>query len=288
VAYFSNTDFHKKFGNEIVVYPFNGEKIMTASIDLSVDKDGWGWDLRTKKLLMRTNDALIVPPHSSAVIMTEEIIYVEKGICGTYHAMVGKAMEGFSNISTTLDPGYMGTSFICIHNYTSMQKELKFGSSFMTLMLAPVSSECVPDMHTKKTIAGRIADFENGKKYIGKLENAGCYNSKNQLRKKMLEDENFKSWKRSFSDILNPVEGAIAVNVAKAKKWTTIILGGVYLLLVTLLVIISWGIHSADGFAFLIPLVSTIPALLIVAWKPISRWLNEKLLKKSETVENEE
>lgn len=112
----SNVDIEKEIGLNIAIYPFSKQKLRSASYNLTVSK--LAWNLETKQSIydINTNKITIVKG-STALIQTNEAVWVSNKVAGTYHSKVALVSKGLSHIGTTLDPEYIGVSLITVHNY---------------------------------------------------------------------------------------------------------------------------------------------------------------------------
>lgn len=152
----SRKDINKELGRNFFIHPFSESKIRGASINLSASK--YAWSLKTKKKIFKDNDnkglgVITIDPNDSALIITQESIYVSSKLAGSFHSKVGMVAKGLGHISTTLDPGWKGNLLITIHNHSSESIELNEGSTFITLILHYVST---PDMFDDNNSAGRL------------------------------------------------------------------------------------------------------------------------------------
>lgn len=134
----SNVDIEKEIGKNIYIYPFSRSKLRGASYNLTVSK--LAWSLQTKKSIYapQTNK-LIIPKHSTALIETNEAIWVSPKLTGTYHSKVAWVSKGLSHIGTTLDPEYVGSSLIAVHNHSDQDVSLTpEDNTFVTLVFSYV------------------------------------------------------------------------------------------------------------------------------------------------------
>lgn len=121
----SDKDIKRELGKNIFIYPFKEENLKGSTYNLTASLCAWiisddgrkKQDNGTKKQLIINREGNIeIPPGKTALIETEESIYVSNKICGTYHSRVSLVNKGLSQVSTTLDPCYFGTSVIALHN----------------------------------------------------------------------------------------------------------------------------------------------------------------------------
>ena len=87
----SIVDLKKELGNNIYIYPVHIESIKSNSIDLHISK--FAWSLNTKKRI-GDDEYIIIPAHDTALIYTEESIYVSRNIGGSYHSKVTLVSQG--------------------------------------------------------------------------------------------------------------------------------------------------------------------------------------------------
>lgn len=114
MAILSDTDIKKELGKDILIYPFRKSQLKGASYNLTAST--LAWSLTTKKSIY-VNGKIIIEPGITALIETNEVIWVSQKIAGTYHSKVGMVSQGTGHIGTTLDPNYIGPSLIAIHNH---------------------------------------------------------------------------------------------------------------------------------------------------------------------------
>lgn len=149
----SNFDIEKELvkGN-ILIYPLKKINVKSASYNLTASH--LAWKIPEKKgdsYVNLYNDAtktVIIPGKSSALIVTNETIWVSEEIAGTYHSKVKLVSEGAGHIGTILDPGYLGVSVITVHNHTETEIELiPEETIFASIMFQFVKTKSEADKH---------------------------------------------------------------------------------------------------------------------------------------------
>lgn len=136
----SNVDIEREIGRNIYIYPFSKSKLRGASYNLTASK--LAWSLQTKKSIYDAKtDTLIIPQRTSALIETNEAIWVSLKIAGTYHSKVSLVSKGLSHIGTTLDPEYVGSSLIAVHNHSDQDIFIRPGETFVTLIFQYVRTK---------------------------------------------------------------------------------------------------------------------------------------------------
>jgi|GEM_PF-1514165 len=137
----SNVDIEKEIGLSIAIYPFYKQNLRGANYNLTVSK--LAWNLETKQSIYDLNtNKITIAKGSTALIQTNEAVWVSSRIAGTYHSKVALVSKGLSHIGTTLDPEYIGVSLITVHNYGSEDIILSAEKdTFVTLMFYYVATE---------------------------------------------------------------------------------------------------------------------------------------------------
>ncbi len=131
----SDREIRSLLGKKIFIYPFNSKNLKGATYNLTASRVAI-LASDQKKLLINDEGNIFIPAGETALIETEESIYVAKDICGTYHSRVTLVSKGLSHIGTTLDPLFFGTSLIAVHNHTKDEGIIiEAGESICSLML---------------------------------------------------------------------------------------------------------------------------------------------------------
>ncbi len=113
---------------------FDETKCLTpVGYDFRVGKEGFSW--KKKCVVNIEKDGIIwIEPDDTVVIRTLESLTLSKEISATVHSMVSKIVtKGLSDISTTIDPGWLGTLLITIHNNRDTRAFLEFKATFCTV-----------------------------------------------------------------------------------------------------------------------------------------------------------
>jgi len=109
--------------NEICIAPFdlndsNDRRLTPAGFNFSFSDFIVSLNQKTfYKIHKRGNEKFfMIEPGDTAIALTEESIWVSKGIGGTFHSKVGYVSQGLGHISTTLDPQWQGQLLISVNN----------------------------------------------------------------------------------------------------------------------------------------------------------------------------
>lgn len=196
----SIVDIKRELGKNIYIYPLIPSAIKSNSIDLHASR--FAWSISTRKSLSGSGDLITVPPHDTALIYTQEAIYISNKIGGTYHSKVRLVSNGFGHISGSLDAQYIGLSIIAVQNISDTPKEIIVGSEFVTLSFYYLHTNDYPGTVSHDNPPGHtslITGYEGVKEDYEKWEeqNRWCRN-KSDLRMQMINSDEYKDCKKQF------------------------------------------------------------------------------------------
>ena len=211
----------KELGENIYVYPVHIESIKSNSIDLHVSK--FAWSLSMKQSIGDDN-YIVIYPNDTALIYTEESIYVSNKIGGSYHSKVTLVSRGAGHIGTTLDAQYIGCSIIAIHNHANQNLELKVGSEFVTLQFWYLNSpdyENAPSHDNEPGHPRMLNGFSDVDSYIEWRDKNTWATRKRDLYHKMIESEEYKKCKEEYQRELDKFNRDIIKK--RTKKYLIIV-----------------------------------------------------------------
>ncbi len=155
----SDNDIKEELGINILIYPFTQDNLKAASYNLTASK--YAWSISTKQSIYDSQqNKIIIAPGDTALIETNETVWVSKKITGTYHSRVTQVSQGTGHIGTTLDPNYIGPSLISLLNHSNYPVELiPERTNFVTLAfhyLHTESSREHGNTHGRRDILGEV------------------------------------------------------------------------------------------------------------------------------------
>lgn len=196
----SIADIKRELGKNIFIYPLNPSAVKANSIDLHASR--FAWSINTKKSLYdSTTNTITIPAHDTALIYTEEAIFVSNKIGGTYHSKVRWVSNGIGHVSGSLDAQYVGLSIIAMHNVSDTPKEIKAGSEFVTISLYYLHSEDYQDTISHDNPPGHpslIANFEGFTEFQQWEEQNRWCRSKGELYLSMTNSAEYVELKKQF------------------------------------------------------------------------------------------
>ncbi|MBD1918475.1 MULTISPECIES: deoxycytidine triphosphate deaminase [Cyanophyceae] len=204
----SNTDIERELikGN-ILIYPFNRENIKGASYNFTVGQfaykipDTPGGE--HEKCYDSIAKEITIPSKSTVIVATDESIWVSPQIAGTYHSKVSLVSKGLGHIGTTLDPTFLGTSFIALHNLSSQPIKLKRAHTFVSVTFYYLRSKATSRyQEVHDNTPARRGMFENmARNDEGDLEwlREDFRKEKEPLERKLKESETYIKLRSSYS-----------------------------------------------------------------------------------------
>lgn len=226
----SRRDIEKELGKGINIFPLYRENVKENSVNLTVSTNAWTlgkgtvhWsggadfsieETSTKKktfTLTRGNSCVrsipgsrtgrekkyvILLPHTTTIVESEEVIGVANNIGGALHSKVGIVCKGIGHLGTMLGPGYCGHLMVSLHNITEEVIVLKVGTSFASLTFDYLNTQVV---RTSATISGHVDKFselgiqidEDTRRYLTKDWKANIEG----IRNKMIQTQEYKDYK---------------------------------------------------------------------------------------------
>lgn len=134
-------------GKAIIIYPFDEKRLRGACYNLRVGRFVWLHPYKDDKGALVSSQTPLdgelkpsgrvfrIPPGAVACVLTEETVFVDEGIAGMFHSKVDMVTKGFSHISTTLDPGWIGPLLVTMHNCRAEPIDLWQGETFVKMSL---------------------------------------------------------------------------------------------------------------------------------------------------------
>lgn len=199
----SIVDIKKELGNNIYIYPLHIDSIKSNSIDLRVGK--FAWSLNSKNRI-GNSEYIIIPPHDTGLVYSEESIFVSNKIGGSYNSKVTLVSKGAGHIGTTLDAQYIGCSLVAIHNHSSSELKLKIGSEFVTLHFWYLNSpdyENAPSHDNEPGHPRMLNGFNGVEEYIEWRDRNTWTTRKKDLYLKMKESKEFQRCKEEYQKELD-------------------------------------------------------------------------------------
>ena len=249
----SIVDIKKELGTNIYIYPIHSDSIKPNSIDLHVSK--FGWSVKTKAALKRNVNHIIIPANDTALLYTEESVFVSDKIGGSFHSKVTLVSLGLGHISTTLDATYVGNLLIAMHNHSNHDISLKIGQELISLHLFYLNTPSYTEQTNDPGHPRMLNGFEKQSvdEYISWRDENQWNTDQRLLYTKMLSSTGFKQCKSEYVDELKKFSKHKIWHMAKNRIfWITLLA-----LVAFILAIPAYFIDFGDSSHFLAKLCET-------------------------------
>lgn len=207
-------DFYKEIGKNIYIYPLKDLRILGNSVDLTASKFAWTAD-DGKYIFDEAKNEIIVPPHKTACILTQEVVYVTDKIGGTYHSRVSLAKRGFGHMGTMLDPEYIGQTLVILHNTTDKEQKIAYKERIISIVFYYLHTPILTQSHNASPgHIDKLATYEHIDKYASWCEQNRWAREKRVFVDMFLSSDDYKdlknrreidqkTWNTRFKNILN-------------------------------------------------------------------------------------
>jgi len=231
----SDKKIEKFLGKKIYIWPFERSKLKGATYNLTASC--FAVNASDKECLVNSQDEIIIPSGETALIQTNESIYVAEDICGTYHSKVTLVSNGLSHIGTTLDPGYFGTSLIAVHNHSSKTQKINVGDTFVSLMFhkMPKSSRIRHDNQPFRSDLINLHDIK--------------YNKNNASNtKKDIKDWYDIPWRNNLGELKDVVHKHVQKrDKAKKNMWVDVFSFSLGLIIISIIIYLTLSSKTFFG-----------------------------------------
>lgn len=220
----SRTDIENELGKGICIFPFNHNNFKENSINLCASCFAWtlssgtlyyNESTETFSLQKKNNNEkthiftkgessiwdingkqyIILLPHSTTLVETEEVIAIGNNIGGTYHSKVGLVSQGIGHIGTMLGPNFTGNSLIAIHNITNEVLKIQVGDSFVSVVFHYLNTAMEDN---NPTVSGHLDKMAQLGIHLNSIESAELgedwRKKPNEVREKMLASEPYRQF----------------------------------------------------------------------------------------------
>ncbi|TAG16713.1 MAG: hypothetical protein EAZ39_16265 [Oscillatoriales cyanobacterium] len=147
----SEWDIINELGRGIFIYPFKGKEhsIRGCCLRLTASEYAYTFNIdqqtqqkQTLLLKDRQDNKLIkIPSRKTAIIWTNESVFVNNYLCGVIHSQVKLVSQGIGHLGTRVNPNYGGVMAIALHNLSDNDIQIKVGDTIAYLRIHRLSSK---------------------------------------------------------------------------------------------------------------------------------------------------
>jgi len=145
----SEWDIINELGRGIFIYPFRGKEdsITGCCLCLTASENAYTFDIdpqtKEKKILHLTDDNKLIKIYGrkTAIIWTNESVFLDNYLCGSLHSKVNLVSQGLGHIGTRVNPNYGGVMAIALHNLSDNEIQIKVGDTIAYLRIHRLNSK---------------------------------------------------------------------------------------------------------------------------------------------------
>jgi deoxycytidine triphosphate deaminase len=142
----SEWDIINELGRGIFIYPFS---LRGCCLCLTASEYAYTFDIaqptqEPQHLLFTDQDNnkfIKIPSRKTAIIWTEESVFMGNYLCGSLHSTVKLVSQGLGHIGTRVNPNYGGVMAIALHNLSDNEIQIKVGDTIAYLRIHRLSSK---------------------------------------------------------------------------------------------------------------------------------------------------
>lgn len=147
----SEWDIINELGRGIFIYPFKGKEhsIRGCCVCLTASEYAYTFNIdqqtqQKQTLLLKDqqdNKFIKIPSRKTAIIWTNESVFVDNYLCGAIHSQVKLVSQGIGHLGTRVNPNYGGVMAIALHNLSDNDIQIKVGDTIAYLRIHRLSSK---------------------------------------------------------------------------------------------------------------------------------------------------
>ena len=147
----SEWDIINELGRGIFIYPFQERKksIRGCCLCLTASEHAYTFNIaqptqEPQDLLFTDQDNnkfIKIQSRKTAIIWTEESLFLGNYLCGSLHSTVKLVSQGLGHIGTRVNPNYKGVMAIALHNLSDNEIQIKVGETIAYLRIHSLSSK---------------------------------------------------------------------------------------------------------------------------------------------------
>jgi deoxycytidine triphosphate deaminase len=229
----SDSDIIRELGKGIFFYPLKQGSIKACDICLTASEYAYAIGIQ-QRLVVKSEPSkeaakveqkfFEVPSHETALVWTDESVYLSNRFRGPLYSIVGLVSKGIGHIGTRVNPCWSGALCIALHNVSD--KPLRINIRDVN---QPVAYLAVEKLSSKSFSGGNIdraarLDILRGLSgtseihdFFNQRENSWMMGDTDALKKRMLNSVEYKKVKRRTRDFLQGLFSPDALPI-----WTAI------------------------------------------------------------------
>ena len=147
----SEWDIINELGRGIFIYPFYERRKSIRGCCLCLRASEYAYTFNIAEPTQEPQDLLFtdqdnnkfikIPSRKTAIIWTEESVFLGNYLCGSLHSTVKLVSQGLGHIGTRVNPNYGGVMAIALHNLSDNEIQIQVGETIAYLRIHRLSSK---------------------------------------------------------------------------------------------------------------------------------------------------
>ncbi|MBW4683741.1 MAG: hypothetical protein KME40_01315 [Komarekiella atlantica HA4396-MV6] len=229
----SDRDIIRELGKSILFHPLKPGSINACDLCLTASEYAYAIG-QQKRLAIETEPKkdkpgeeqqfFYIPPRDTALVWTDESIWLNNYMCGLINSRVGLVSQGLGHLGTRVNPSWSGVLCIALHNVSNEPLRINvrdINEPIAYLMVQKLSSQSSKngniDIPARLDILNNLPNTNEIYAFFSKRKNKWMSDDKIQLKTLLLESHEYKKLKRGFSDIFLRILGS-----DEQTRWTAI------------------------------------------------------------------
>ena len=137
----SEWDIINELGKGIFIYPWKEDSIRGCCLRLRASEYAYTFNIaqptqEPQDLLFTDQDNnkfIKIQSRKTAIIWTEESVFLGNYLCGSLHSTVKLVSQGLGHIGTRVNPNYGGVLAIALHNLSDNEIQIKVGETIANI-----------------------------------------------------------------------------------------------------------------------------------------------------------
>jgi deoxycytidine triphosphate deaminase len=161
----SEREVIRALGRNIIVLPFISRENNLRACDIKLTASEFAYifeksspNFPNPTRCIANNGTFLIPAHKTAIIWTEEFIYLSNSLCGSLHSKVSLVSKGLGHIGTRVNPNWGGILAIALHNHSYSDVAIRVGETIAYLRLHRLTSKS----YHKPEKGGKLEDVISG------------------------------------------------------------------------------------------------------------------------------
>lgn len=229
----SDRDIIRELGRGILFHPLKLGSINACDLCLTASEYAYAIEQK-QRLTIETEPKkdkpgekqqfFYIPPRDTALVWTDESIWLNNYMCGLINSRVGLVSQGLGHLGTRVNPSWSGVLCIALHNISNEPLRINVRDTnepIAYLMVQRLSSQSSKsgniDIPARLDILNELPNTNEIYAFFNQRKNKWMSDDKVLLKKLLVESHEYIKLKRGFSDIFLSVLGS-----DQQTRWTAV------------------------------------------------------------------